>query len=90
MITTLPEAVVACLPRGSAEDLARFVTRPESLRRPDEGTGEGTREGPTIRSGDSPAVGGDFVEDEQTAASGDTSAIKWLLDWITPGSRGPA
>ncbi|WP_327318833.1 contact-dependent growth inhibition system immunity protein [Streptomyces sp. NBC_01235] len=35
VITTLPEAVVAGLPRGAAEDLARFVARPETLRRPD-------------------------------------------------------
>ncbi|MGW1787337.1 contact-dependent growth inhibition system immunity protein [Streptomyces sp. NPDC002143] len=32
VITTLPEATVAGLPRGAAEDLARFVARPESLR----------------------------------------------------------
>ena len=32
VITTLPEAVVAGLPRGAAEELARFVARPESLR----------------------------------------------------------
>ncbi|MGW2085032.1 contact-dependent growth inhibition system immunity protein [Streptomyces sp. NPDC001880] len=35
VITTLPEAMVADLPRGAAEDLARFVARPETLRRPD-------------------------------------------------------
>ncbi|GGW50065.1 contact-dependent growth inhibition system immunity protein [Streptomyces xantholiticus] len=32
VITTLPEAAVADLPRGAAEELARFVARPESLR----------------------------------------------------------
>ncbi|MFD7281914.1 contact-dependent growth inhibition system immunity protein [Streptomyces sp. NPDC059862] len=32
VITTLPETAVAGLPRGAAEDLARFVARPESLR----------------------------------------------------------
>ncbi|MFF3343045.1 contact-dependent growth inhibition system immunity protein [Streptomyces flavidovirens] len=32
VITTLPEAAVADLPGGAAEELARFVTRPESLR----------------------------------------------------------
>lgn len=32
VITTLPEAVVAGLPRGAAQELARFVARPESLR----------------------------------------------------------
>ncbi|MGW1374151.1 contact-dependent growth inhibition system immunity protein [Streptomyces sp. NPDC002446] len=32
VITALPEAVVASLPRGAAEELARFVARPESLR----------------------------------------------------------
>ncbi|MET9511924.1 hypothetical protein ABZX62_26250 [Streptomyces flavidovirens] len=32
VITTLPEVAVADLPRGAAEELARFVTRPESLR----------------------------------------------------------
>ncbi|MFD7965816.1 contact-dependent growth inhibition system immunity protein [Streptomyces zaomyceticus] len=31
-ITALPETDVARLPRGAAEDLARFVTRPETLR----------------------------------------------------------
>ncbi|MFF4576444.1 contact-dependent growth inhibition system immunity protein [Streptomyces sp. NPDC001410] len=32
VITALPEAVVADLPRGAAEELARFVARLESLR----------------------------------------------------------
>jgi hypothetical protein len=32
VITTLPEVMVAGLPRGAAEDLARFVAGPESLR----------------------------------------------------------
>ncbi|NWF25432.1 hypothetical protein HW130_04000 [Streptomyces sp. PKU-EA00015] len=32
VITTLPEAAVADLPGGAAEELARFVARPESLR----------------------------------------------------------
>ncbi len=32
VITTLAEAGVADMPRGAAEELARFVTRPESLR----------------------------------------------------------
>ncbi|MCT9113661.1 contact-dependent growth inhibition system immunity protein [Streptomyces mirabilis] len=32
VITTLPEATTAGLPRGAAEDLARFVARPETLR----------------------------------------------------------
>ncbi|MFD8646101.1 contact-dependent growth inhibition system immunity protein [Streptomyces zaomyceticus] len=32
VITTLPEAAVALLPRGGAEDLARFVTPPETSR----------------------------------------------------------
>ncbi|MFE2168691.1 contact-dependent growth inhibition system immunity protein [Streptomyces sp. NPDC059447] len=32
VIRALPEAVVAGLPRGAAEDLARFVARIESLR----------------------------------------------------------
>ncbi|WP_220682513.1 contact-dependent growth inhibition system immunity protein [Streptomyces sp. 2112.5] len=30
VITALPEAVVASLPRGAAEELARFVARPSS------------------------------------------------------------
>ncbi|MFG2884766.1 contact-dependent growth inhibition system immunity protein [Streptomyces sp. NPDC048297] len=30
VITTLPEAAVAGLPRGGAEEIARFVARPES------------------------------------------------------------
>ncbi|MFI0218870.1 contact-dependent growth inhibition system immunity protein [Streptomyces lydicus] len=32
VVTALPEAVVASLPRGAAEELARFVAPPESLR----------------------------------------------------------
>ncbi|MCX5093916.1 hypothetical protein OOK36_34595 [Streptomyces sp. NBC_00365] len=32
VITALPEAVVVGLPCGAAEDLARFVARPEMLR----------------------------------------------------------
>ncbi|WP_329204174.1 contact-dependent growth inhibition system immunity protein [Streptomyces sp. NBC_00683] len=32
VITTLPETAVADLPRGGAEELARFVARAESLR----------------------------------------------------------
>lgn len=32
VITALPEAQIAGLPRGAAEDLARFVARPDSLR----------------------------------------------------------
>ncbi|MFE0654404.1 contact-dependent growth inhibition system immunity protein [Streptomyces sp. NPDC059534] len=32
VITTLPDAAVAGLPRDAAEELARFVARPESLR----------------------------------------------------------
>ncbi|MCX4612986.1 MULTISPECIES: contact-dependent growth inhibition system immunity protein [Streptomyces] len=32
VITTLPEAMVRGLTRGAAEDLARFVARPEILR----------------------------------------------------------
>ena len=32
VLSTLPETVVAGLPRGGAEELARFVARPESLR----------------------------------------------------------
>ncbi|MEU2261210.1 contact-dependent growth inhibition system immunity protein [Streptomyces sp. NPDC019645] len=32
VITTLPNAAVASLPRGAAEELTRFVVRPESLR----------------------------------------------------------
>lgn len=35
VITTLPETAVSGLPRGAAEELARFVAQPESLRRPD-------------------------------------------------------
>lgn len=35
VITALPEEMVAGLPRGAAEDLARFVARPATLRRPD-------------------------------------------------------
>ncbi|MDH6228837.1 MULTISPECIES: contact-dependent growth inhibition system immunity protein [Streptomyces] len=38
VIMALPEAAVASLPRGGAEELARFVARTEPLRRPDEGT----------------------------------------------------
>ncbi|MEU2110005.1 contact-dependent growth inhibition system immunity protein [Streptomyces sp. NPDC019507] len=32
VITTLPNAAVASLPRGAAEELTRFVAMPESLR----------------------------------------------------------
>ncbi|MFE2021464.1 contact-dependent growth inhibition system immunity protein [Streptomyces sp. NPDC059499] len=32
VIAALPDAAVADLPRGGAEELARFVTRPETLR----------------------------------------------------------
>jgi hypothetical protein len=32
LITTLPEAAVAVLPRGAGEELARFVAQPESPR----------------------------------------------------------
>jgi hypothetical protein len=32
VITTLPEAMTVGLPRGAAEELARFVARPETLR----------------------------------------------------------
>lgn len=32
VITTLPDAAVAGLPRGAADELARFVARPGSLR----------------------------------------------------------
>ncbi|QDI71434.1 hypothetical protein CD934_24210 [Streptomyces calvus] len=32
VITTLPDEAVASLPRGAAEELTRFVARPESLR----------------------------------------------------------
>ncbi|MFF3585095.1 contact-dependent growth inhibition system immunity protein [Streptomyces mirabilis] len=32
VITTLPEAMTAGLPRGATEDFARFVARPETLR----------------------------------------------------------
>ncbi|KUN49304.1 contact-dependent growth inhibition system immunity protein [Streptomyces olivochromogenes] len=34
VITALPEGTVAGLPRGAAEDLARFVAGPATLRRP--------------------------------------------------------
>ncbi|SNC59314.1 MULTISPECIES: contact-dependent growth inhibition system immunity protein [unclassified Streptomyces] len=43
VITTLPGSAAADLPRGGAEELARFVAPPEASRWPDELAGEGIR-----------------------------------------------